>query len=376
MIIPCLNEAESIGDVVKEVLAQQVGEVLVVDNGSTDATAEQAALAGARVVSQPERGYGRACAAGLAAVSPRTDIVCFLDGDGSDVPSFLPAVVGPVVRGEADFVMGSRLKGRREAGSMTPQQLVAGRLAGVLLKLRYGADFSDMSPFRAARVSELRALGMSEMTYGWNLEMQMRAAAAGWRLLEVPVDHRCRRGGVSKVSGDLKAGLNAAWKITSTFMRTCEQPERDANHKKTNMRILLTGGAGFIGRHVLNELLDKKHDVRVMDSLRADVHAGRAWQPPPGVELLQADVRDAAAIDQALHNIDAVIHLAAKVGLGVDISGHARLCVIQRCRHRRAAGRHGARQRQPRDACQFHGGVWRRAWPVPGAWRGGTWSTS
>ena len=219
VIIPCLNEAESIGLVVKEVLAQQVDEVLVVDNGSTDGTAEQAAAAGARVVSQPERGYGRACAAGLAAVSPTADIVCFLDGDGSDVPSFMPAVIGPVASGQADFVMGSRLKGRRETGSMTPQQLVAGRLAGVLLKLRYGADFSDMSPFRAARVAELRSLGMSEMTYGWNLEMQMRAAAAGWRLLEVPVDHRCRRGGVSKVSGDLKAGLNAAWKITSTFMR-------------------------------------------------------------------------------------------------------------------------------------------------------------
>jgi glycosyltransferase involved in cell wall biosynthesis len=190
VIIPCLNEAESIGDVVKEVLAQQVGEVLVVDNGSTDETAERAALAGARVVSQPERGYGRACATGLAAVSQQASIACFLDGDGSDVPSFLAAVVGPVARGEADFVMGSRLKGRREPGSMTPQQLVAGRLAGVLLKLRYGADFSDMSPFRAACVSDLRALGMREMTYGWNLEMQMRAAAAGWRLLEVPVDQR------------------------------------------------------------------------------------------------------------------------------------------------------------------------------------------
>ena len=233
VIIPCLNEAESIGDVVKEVLAQEVGEVLVVDNGSSDATAERAARAGARVVSQPERGYGRACAAGLAAVSQQTDIVCFLDGDGSDVPSFLPAVVGPVARGEADFVMGSRLKGRREAGSMTPQQLVAGRLAGMLLKLRYGADFSDMSPFRAARVSELRTLGMSEMTYGWNLEMQMRAAAAGWRLLEVPVDHRCRRGGVSKVSGDLKAGLNAAWKITSTFMRLASSLNSTSITKKS-----------------------------------------------------------------------------------------------------------------------------------------------
>ena len=219
VIIPCLNEADSIGDVVKEVLSQQVGEVLVVDNGSTDDTAARAREAGARVISQPERGYGRACAAGLAAVSSDAQVACYLDGDGSDVPSFMAAVVGPVLRGEADFVMGSRLKGKREPGSMTPQQLVAGRLAGVLLKLRYGADFSDMSPFRAARVAQLRLLGMREMTYGWNLEMQMRAAAAGWRLLEVPVDHRCRQGGVSKVSGDLKAGLKAAFKITSTFLR-------------------------------------------------------------------------------------------------------------------------------------------------------------
>jgi glycosyltransferase involved in cell wall biosynthesis len=236
VIIPCLNEADSIGDVVKEVLAQQVGEVLVVDNGSTDETARRAQAAGARVVSQPERGYGRACAAGLAAVSSEAEIACYLDGDGSDVPSFMAAIVGPVARGEADFVMGSRLKGRREAGSMTPQQLVAGRLAGVLLKLRYGADFSDMSPFRAARVSDLRALGMSEMTYGWNLEMQMRAAAAGWRLLEVPVDHRCRRGGVSKVSGDLKAGLNAGWKITSTFLRlasTLKSSSASASSRQT-----------------------------------------------------------------------------------------------------------------------------------------------
>ena len=145
--------------------------------------------------------------------------MCFLDGDGSDVPQFMVAVVGPIAEGKADFVMGSRLRGRREAGSMTPQQIVAGWLAGVLMKLTYGVTFTDMSPFRAMRLDRLHALGMSEQTYGWNLEMQMRAAAAGWRILEIPVDHRCRRGGVSKVSGDVVAGLNAAWKITTTFVR-------------------------------------------------------------------------------------------------------------------------------------------------------------
>jgi glycosyltransferase involved in cell wall biosynthesis len=219
VVIPCLNEEEPIAGVVREVLTQRVDEVIVVDNGSTDRTAEEAARAGARVISEPRRGYGRACASGLAAVAPSTDIVCFLDGDGSDVPSFMAAVVGPLADGRADFVIGSRLRGAREPGSMTPQQIVAGRLAGLLLRVTYGVRFTDMSPFRAMRVERLRALGMREETYGWNLEMQMRVAAARLRILEVPVDHRCRRGGVSKVSGDLVAGLNAAWKIVTTFLR-------------------------------------------------------------------------------------------------------------------------------------------------------------
>jgi glycosyltransferase involved in cell wall biosynthesis len=219
VVVPCLNEAEPIGGVVREILAQQVDAIVVVDNGSTDDTAGQAAAAGANVVREPVRGYGRACAAGVAAVPPDTDIVCFLDGDGSDVPAFLAAIVGPVAAGDADFVMGSRLRGRREAGSMTPQQLVAGRLAGLLLRLAYGVRFTDMSPFRALRLDRLRSLGMSEQTFGWNLEMQMRMAAAGGRILEVPVDHRRRRGGVSKVSGNLVAGLKAAWTITRTFLR-------------------------------------------------------------------------------------------------------------------------------------------------------------
>lgn len=219
VVIPCLNEEEPIAGVVGEVLAQGADEVIVVDNGSTDATAARAMQAGARVVSEPRRGYGRACAAGVAAVRLDAEIICFLDGDGSDVPAFIPAVVGRVARKEADFVIGSRLLGRREAGSMTPQQLVAGRLAGLLMRLVYGVRFTDMSPFRAIRAEQLRSLGMREQTYGWNLEMQMRAAAAGLRILEVPVDHRRRTGGVSKVSGNLGAGLSAAWKITTTFAR-------------------------------------------------------------------------------------------------------------------------------------------------------------
>jgi glycosyltransferase involved in cell wall biosynthesis len=219
VIIPCLNEEAPIADAVREVLSEQVDEVIVVDNGSTDATAWRARQAGARVVSEPRRGYGRACAAGFAAIGPRADIVCFLDGDGSDVPRFIPDVIRPIVEGRADFVMGSRLRGQRETGSMTPQQLVAGYMAGFLLRLFYNVCFTDMSPFRAMPVAKLASLGMTEMTYGWNLEMQMRAAAAGLRIEEIAVNHRCRRGGESKVSGKLSAGLRAAGKIAATFTR-------------------------------------------------------------------------------------------------------------------------------------------------------------
>jgi len=228
VVIPCLNEEDAIAGVVRDVRAQGVDEVIIVDNGSTDATAARAVAAGARVVSEPRRGYGRACAAGVKAARADAGILCFLDGDGSDVPSFLAAVVGPVARREADFVMGSRLRGKREPGSMTPQQLVAGHLAGLLMRIVYGVRFTDMSPFRAMRACDLRALHMREQTYGWNLEMQMRVAAAAFRILEVPVDHRCRRGGVSKVSGNLVAGLSAAWKIATTFVRLAVTLRRSA----------------------------------------------------------------------------------------------------------------------------------------------------
>lgn len=226
VILPCLDEEEAIGPLVEEILAVGVDEVIVVDNGSTDRTAEVARAAGARVVAEPRQGYGRACAAGVAALPADTDIVCFLDGDGSDVPAFIAEVAGAVARGRADFAMGSRLTGRREAGSMTPQQLIAGRIAGVLIRLVYGVTFTDMSPFRAIRPQRLAALGMTETTYGWNLEMQMRAAAAGLRIVEPPVDHRRRRGGVSKVSGDPIAGIRAAFKIATTFLRLWRGLER------------------------------------------------------------------------------------------------------------------------------------------------------
>jgi glycosyltransferase involved in cell wall biosynthesis len=223
VIIPALNEEEPIAAVVRDCLATGLPrEVIVVDNGSRDRTAERAQSAGAKVVAEPTPGYGRACAAGIRALSlphSRDDIVVFLDGDGSDCPEFMAKLVEPIQRGEQDFVIGSRTRGEREPGSMNFQQVFAGRVAGWLLRLLYGVRYTDMCPFRAIRRSALETLGMSEPTYGWNLEMQMRAARARLRILEVPVNHRCRTGGESKVSGTLRGTFVAGTRIVATLFR-------------------------------------------------------------------------------------------------------------------------------------------------------------
>ena len=220
VIIPALNEEEPIAAVVRDCLATGLpAEVIVVDNGSSDGTAERARAAGARVVSEPAPGYGRACAAGVRALVRECEIVVFLDGDGSDCPEFMPQLVEPIQRDEQDFVIGSRTRGKREPGSMNFQQVFAGRVAGMLLRLFYGVRYSDMCPFRAIRRSALDKLGMKEPTYGWNLEMQMRAARARLRILEVPVDHRCRTGGESKVSGTLRGTFIAGIRIVGTLFR-------------------------------------------------------------------------------------------------------------------------------------------------------------
>jgi len=219
VVIPALNEEETIGNVVRAVLAESVDEAIVVDNASRDETAARARSAGARVVAAPRRGYGRACRAGVAAVAPGCAIVAFLDGDGSDCPEMLARLIEPIALGQADFVIGSRIRGRREPGSMTAQQIVAGRLAGWLLSALYGVHCTDMGPFRAIRRVALNQLDMRETTYGWNLEMQMRAARAGLRILEIPVDHRLRRGGRSKVSGTVAGTLRAASRLLLTFLR-------------------------------------------------------------------------------------------------------------------------------------------------------------
>jgi hypothetical protein len=169
------------------------------------------------------RGYGRACAAGVAAVSPECGIIVFLDGDGSDCPELMDRLVRPIVEGTHDFVIGSRTRGEREPGSMNAQQVFAGYLAGWLIRLLYGVKYTDMCPFRAISPEKLRQLGMKEPTYGWNLEMQMRAARAGLRVLEIPVNHRCRTGGESKVSGTLRGTFVAGTRILATLLRVAAE---------------------------------------------------------------------------------------------------------------------------------------------------------
>ncbi|HLJ58959.1 MAG TPA: glycosyltransferase family 2 protein [bacterium] len=219
VIIPALNEEAAIATVVAAIPRELAGEVIVVDNGSEDATADQAYRAGARVVREPRQGYGRACRAGVRAVDPACEIIVFLDGDGSDRPEMMDRLIRPIAAGGYDFVVGSRIRGPRERGSMSLSQVLAGRTTGWLLRRLYGVAYTDMCPFRAIRREALDRLAMREETYGWNLEMQMRAAGAGLRILEVPVAHRRRVGGTSKVSGTVRGTVLAATRILVTFIR-------------------------------------------------------------------------------------------------------------------------------------------------------------
>jgi len=218
-VIPCLEEEAAIAGVVTSVLQQGVAEVIVVDGGSRDATAARAAAAGARVVVERRRGYGRAVQAGIAAARGDAEILLFLDGDGSDRTEFIPLLIAPIVARRAAFVQGCRLAGEREPGSLSLAQIAAGRVAGLLLRLVYGARFGDISPYRTIRRDALDRLGMRDATYGWNLEMLMRAAAAGIAVIEIPVGQRRRAGGVSKVSGNPIVAVRAAATIVATFIR-------------------------------------------------------------------------------------------------------------------------------------------------------------
>lgn len=225
IIIPALNEAESIGRVVAGVPWDQIAECIVVDNGSSDGTAEVARAAGARVI-ESARGYGAACLAGSRGALPGSDILVYMDGDGSDTVADFPRLVAPIAAGEADFVIGSRIKGIREPGSMLPSQVFAGHLVGALVRILQGVRYTDMGPFRAIRRTSLEQMGMSELTYGWNLEMQIKAAQFGLRIQEITVGYRNRFGGVSKVSGDWKASLVASMRILRVLFRVGLQRSR------------------------------------------------------------------------------------------------------------------------------------------------------
>jgi glycosyltransferase involved in cell wall biosynthesis len=224
-ILPVIDEAGAIGPVLAGLPLDWVDEIIVVDGGSRDRTVDIARAAGATVIVEPQPGYGRACATGAAAAIGRgAEILVFLDGDGGDRPEAFPALVAPIRDGAFDFVIGSRSRGAREKGSVGLHQLLAGRLVGAAIGLVYGVRYTDMCAFRAIRAGAFARLGMREMTYGWNLEMQMRAARAELRILEVPVPAGRRLAGRSKVSGTLRGSLKAGYRILATFFRVLREP--------------------------------------------------------------------------------------------------------------------------------------------------------
>ncbi len=218
LIIPALNEELSIGRVLASLPAGLYSQVVVVDNGSTDRTAEVARAAGATVVPEPRRGYGSACLRGIAALDPAAEVVVFMDADASDVPAEAGALVEPILAGQSDLVIGSRTRGRAEAGSLTPHQRFGNWLATTLIRLLYGHRYTDLGPFRAIRASSLRALAMRDPGYGWTIEMQIKALQKGLRVVEAPVSYR-RRIGSSKISGNLWASVAAGFKILWTIAR-------------------------------------------------------------------------------------------------------------------------------------------------------------
>ena len=224
VVIPTLNEADVIAAVVREVPRSVASEVIVADSGSTDGTQRIAAEAGARVLDLRERGYGLACARAAAAADPASDVIVFMDGDGADRADLMHRLVDPIRAGTHDFVIASRTRGERDPGSMNWHQVLAGQAAGLGMRALYGVRYTDMCAFRAIRRSSLESLGLREMTYGWNIEMQMQAARAGLRILEVPMPYRCRAGGQSKVAGSVRGSLRAGWRIATTFARVAGSP--------------------------------------------------------------------------------------------------------------------------------------------------------
>ena len=220
MIIPAFNEQNGVGNVINEIPQDLVEEVIVVNNASTDETEKVAKNAGATVLKEPTKGYGRACLKGIDYVTNQgnTDIVVFLDADYSDYPHEMYEVVKPIIDNQADLVIGSRALGHRERGAMTPQQVFGNWLATSLLRLFYGVRFTDLGPFRAISYDKLMALKMKDKNYGWTVEMQLKAAKHKLRCVEVPVNYR-RRIGFSKVSGTVKGTIMAGYKIIWTIFK-------------------------------------------------------------------------------------------------------------------------------------------------------------
>ncbi|MEP0985469.1 glycosyltransferase family 2 protein [Ekhidna sp.] len=221
VIIPAFNEQNAVGLVIDEIPKEWVSEIIVVDNGSTDDTFEQAKSRGATVLKEPKRGYGNACLKGMShiASSPtKPDILVFLDGDHSDYPKQLVDLIKPIIDDHADLVIGSRALGQKERGSMTPQQVFGNWLATTLIKLFYKKRYTDLGPFRAVRYDSLMKIRMQDQTYGWTVEMQLKAAKLNLRTKDVPVNYR-QRIGVSKVSGTIKGTLGAGYKIIYTIFK-------------------------------------------------------------------------------------------------------------------------------------------------------------
>jgi glycosyltransferase involved in cell wall biosynthesis len=217
VIIPTHNEAKAIGRVLADLPSDIVTQVIVVDSNSTDGTPDVARRMGAQVIQEPRRGYGRACLTGLANID-NPDIVVFLDGDYSDRPSELPIVLAPIIEGRADITLGSRFSGNSSRGALPWHQSFGNRLAAGLIRLLYGVKVSDLGPFRAGRADVLRSLVLEETTYGWAVEMILKGAIAGYRIVEVSVSYHPRIG-TSKISGTLKGTLGAGWFILSLIVR-------------------------------------------------------------------------------------------------------------------------------------------------------------
>jgi glycosyltransferase involved in cell wall biosynthesis len=217
-VVPALDEEAAIGAVVEGLLRAGLEDVVVVDNGSADSTAEAASKAGARVVAEPQRGYGSACWAGFQAAQ-EADLLVFLDGDGSDDPAEAPRILGPLLEGEADLVLGARKVEAREAGALSPQARAGNWVVARLIRALYGVELRDIPSFRALSRKDLERLGMKERTYGWPVEMVVKAAKQGYHIKEVPISYRRRRGGASKVAGTLKGTVLSAWFMLSTALR-------------------------------------------------------------------------------------------------------------------------------------------------------------